>query len=49
MAVNALHATVIKAFRDRLVNLGINPLEVIATASLGRGATGQRTIAPYCA
>jgi len=41
MAVNALHATVIKAFRDRLVNLGINPHEVIATASLGRGPTGS--------
>jgi AraC-like DNA-binding protein len=46
MAVNALHATVIKAFRDRLVNLGINPLEVIATASLGRGATGSAQSPP---
>ena len=40
MAINALHATAIKAFRDRLANLGIDPLEVIETASLGRGASG---------
>ena len=46
MAVNALHATVIKAFRDRLVNLGINPHEVIATASLGRGPTGSAQSPP---
>ena len=36
MAINALHATVAKAFRDRLASLSINPFEVIATASLGR-------------
>ena len=46
MAVNALHATVIKAFRDRLASLGINPLEVIGTASLGRGATGSAQSPP---
>ena len=40
MATNALHAIVIKAFRDRLASLGIDPLEVIETASLGRGASG---------
>ena len=39
MANNALHAIAIKAFRDRLASLGINPLEVIETASLGREAT----------
>ena len=36
MAINAPHATVAKAFRDRLASLSINPFEVIATASLGR-------------
>ena len=48
MAVNALHATVIKAFRDRLAKkrAGIDPLEVIATASLGRGATGSAQSPP---
>ena len=46
MAVNALHATVIKAFRDRLASLGINPLEVIGTASLGRGATASAQSPP---
>jgi AraC-like DNA-binding protein len=40
MATNALHAIAIKAFRDRLASLGIDPLEVIETASLGRGAIG---------
>ena len=40
MATNALHAIAIKAFRDRLASLGIDPLEVIETASLGRGASG---------
>ena len=46
MAVNALHATVIKAFRDGLASLGINPLEVIGTASLGRGATASAKSPP---
>ena len=41
MATNALHAIVIKAFRDRLASLGIDPLEVIETASRGRGATAS--------
>ena len=41
MATNALHATVIKAFRDRLVSLGIDPIKVIETASRGRGATAS--------
>ena len=40
MATNALHAIAIKAFRNRLASLGIDPLEVIETASLGRGASG---------
>ena len=39
MATNALHAILIKAFRDRLASLGIDPLEVIETASRDRGAT----------
>ena len=30
MATNALHATVIKAFRDRLVSLGIDPIKVLS-------------------
>ena len=41
MATNALHAIVIKAFRDRLASLGIDPLEVIETASRGRGVTAS--------
>ena len=41
MAVNAPHATAAKAFRLRLASLGISPLEVIETASLGRGATAS--------
>ena len=36
MAINAPHATVAKAFRERLASLSIDPFEVIATASLGR-------------
>jgi AraC-like DNA-binding protein len=46
MAVNALHATVIKAFRERLASLGINHLEVIGTASLRRGATASAQSPP---
>ena len=46
MATNALHAIVIKAFRDRLASLGIDPLEVIETASLGRGATASAQSPP---
>ena len=46
MAVNALHATVIKAFRDRLASLGIDPLAVIETASRGRGATASAQSPP---
>ena len=39
MTINALHAAAIEAFRDRLASLGINVLEVLETARLGRGAT----------
>jgi hypothetical protein len=46
MAFNALHATAIKAFRDGLASLGINPLEVIGTASLGGGATASAKSLP---
>jgi hypothetical protein len=46
MATNALHAIVIKAFRDRLASLGIDPLEVIETASRGRGATASAQSPP---
>ena len=46
MTVNALHATGIKAFRDRLTSLGINPLKVIGAASLGRGATASAQSPP---
>ena len=46
MAVNALHAKVIKAFRERLASLGISPLEVIGTASLGRRATASAQSPP---
>ena len=46
MATNALHAIAIKAFRDRLASLGIDPLEVIKTASLGRGATASAQSPP---
>ena len=46
MVTNALHATVIKAFRDRLASLGIDPLEVIETASRGRGATASAQSPP---
>ena len=41
MAINVPHATAAKAFRLRLASLGISPLEVIETASLGRGATAS--------
>ena len=46
MATNALHAIAIKAFRDRLASLGIDPLEVIKTASRGRGATASAQSPP---
>jgi len=46
MAINALHAKAIQAFRDRLASLGINPLEVIDTASRGRGATASAQSPP---
>jgi hypothetical protein len=46
MAINALHAIAIQAFRDRLASLGINPLEVIDTASRGRGATASAQSPP---
>ena len=46
MATNALHAIAIKAFRDRLASLGIEPLEVIETASQGRGATASAQSPP---
>ena len=49
MATNALHAIVIKAFRDRLVSLGIDPIKVIETASRGRGATASAQSPLYCA
>ena len=41
MAVNAPHAIAAEAFRFRLASLGISPLEVIETASLGRGTTAS--------
>jgi len=41
MAITALQAIAIKAFRDRLASLGVNPLEVIETASLRRGAAAS--------
>ena len=44
MAITALQAIAIKAFRDRLASLGVNPLEVIETASLRRGAAAVRRI-----
>ena len=46
MAINALHATAIEAFRDRLASLGINPLEVIEAARLGREATASAQSPP---
>jgi AraC-like DNA-binding protein len=46
MATNALHAIAIKAFRDRLASLGIDPLEVLETASRGRGATASAQSPP---
>ena len=46
MATNALHAIAIKAFRNRLASLGIDPLEVIETASRGRGATASAQSPP---
>ena len=46
MAINPIQATVIKAFRDRLASLGIDPLEVIETASRGRGATASAQSPP---
>jgi AraC-like DNA-binding protein len=46
MATNPIHATVIKAFRDRLASLGIDPLKVIETASRGRGATASAQSPP---
>jgi len=46
MATNALHAIAIKAFRNRLASLGIDPLEVIKTASRGRGATASAQSPP---
>ena len=46
MATNALHAIAIKAFRDRLASLGIDPLEVMETASRGRGATASAQSPP---
>lgn len=46
MATNALHAILIKAFRDRLASLGIDPLEVIETASRDRGATASAQSPP---
>ena len=46
MATNALQAILIKAFRDRLACLGIDPLEVIETASRGRGATASAQSPP---
>ena len=41
MAITALQAIAIKAFRDRLASLGINPVEVIETVSLRRGAAAR--------
>jgi AraC-like DNA-binding protein len=46
MATNPIHATLIKAFRDRLASLGIDPLKVIETASRGRGATASAQSPP---
>jgi AraC-like DNA-binding protein len=46
MATNALHAIAIKAFRNRLASLGIDPIEVIKTASRGRGATASAQSPP---
>ena len=46
MLNNALHATAVKAFRDRLASLGIDVLEVIETARLGRGATASTQSPP---
>lgn len=46
MATNALHTTVIKAFRDRLASLGIDPLAVIETASQGLEATASAPSPP---
>ena len=46
MAITALQAIAIKAFRDRLASLGVNPLEVIETASLRRGAALAHTRHP---
>jgi AraC-like DNA-binding protein len=46
MATNALQAIVIKAFRNRLASLGIDPVEVMETASRGRGATASAQSPP---
>ena len=46
MATNALHAIAIKAFRNRLASLGIDPVEVMETASRGRGATASAQSPP---
>ena len=41
MADNAPHAIAAEAFRCSRASLGISPLEVIETASLGRGTTAS--------
>jgi AraC-like DNA-binding protein len=46
MANKTLQALAVKAFRDRLESLGINPLKVIETATLGSDSTTSGQASP---